>query len=119
MNNKELREAAEKAYTLKGATVIDFAEDFARFGYCKRLINRWHGGEKRPHLLVNHVYMLFATFDPFFVRFALKLTFPEPEDWLIINTVITFLGREYDRVSVSQEIIDLIGECLNGHNSDD
>ena len=88
-------------------TEEEFMEDFSRFRYVKRLINRYvETDELKERLILNHLILIFNVFDRKAATLLLYKTC-EPKSIVALTTFLTFLNIvPSDVINTNQIAID-------------
>lgn len=89
----------------------DLREDLERVILIKKLITRLRTGKPNYRLILNHLVVLFNSFQPSFVTFILKSSIPE-KDWIIANTFLVYMKRTLDIVNVKEELLKELKEKI-------
>lgn len=73
-------------------SLTEFEEDLKRFGYLKKLFNRYReNGDLKERLIINHIIVLFNLFG---VSTVEMLFFKiEQRDWNVLATFLQYLDR--------------------------
>lgn len=87
----------------------DIREDLERLVHIKKLLTRLKSGKPNYRLIVNHLVILFNSFQVAFVIQSLKSTIREG-DWILANTFLVFMKRSLDVVTVDRELLEKIKE---------
>lgn len=82
-------------------------EDLERIGHIKKLVTRLRSGKPNYRLIINHMIILFNTFQVSFVVHSLKSTVKE-SDWYLVNTFLVFMKRSLDIASVDLELLETL-----------
>ena len=78
-------------------SVVEFEEDLKRFGYLKKLFNRYvENNELRERLIVNHIIVLYNLFG--IVTTELLFFKIDKAYWNILATFLTFIGKMPERI---------------------
>jgi hypothetical protein len=88
-------------------TYNDFEEDLKRFKYIKRLLKRYEvGGELKTHLILNHIILLYNTFNDA----ATPLLFYKIESkyWGTLKAFMIYLNRLSPEINTT----DIDEQCL-------
>lgn len=85
----------------------DLTEDLERVILVKKLITRLKVGRPNYRLILNHLVILFNSFQPAFVIFLLKSSINE-RDWFILNSFLVYMRRTLDVVNVDNELLQTL-----------
>jgi len=85
----------------------DLIEDIERVVLVKKLITRLKAGRPNYRLILNHLVVLFNTFESSFVIFLLKSSVNE-KDWYILNTFLIYMRRSLDVVNIDTQMLEFL-----------
>lgn len=92
LNNENVFLYAIKAYDKPNCIMSEFDEDFKRFSYIKRLLNRYRKyGEIKERLMLNHLVVLYNVFG---IESCTRLLFyfVDDTDYRSLKTYLVFLN---------------------------
>jgi hypothetical protein len=90
LNDSNVLLYAAKCYDKPNCIQSEFAEDYKKFRYIKRLLNRYRlNGKVKENLLINH---LILTQNVFGVEASTRILFLkiDPRDWSALKTFLIF-----------------------------
>lgn len=117
LSNSDCLKYAQKAYLLKAASEDEFLEDFARFKYVKKLINRYLEGEDlQGQKIYNHLRIMKNVFDS---KLILKL-FEDRynlRQMMVLKPFLLLIGYiniyEYSEIPLDSEAVEACRKIKN------
>lgn len=100
-------ELAKQAYDRpESKTIEEFVEDFSRFKYVKRLLNRYsEAGDIKVRLVLNHLILIFNVFQKD-VATHILLNNNKEENLRALKTFLYFMNQiEYPEEELDQKIL--------------
>lgn len=99
VNNENVYLYAVKCYDKPNAIMSEFEEDYKRFKYIKRLVNRYRiKRDNKERLILNHIIILQNVFG---VEATVKILFlkTHKNDYPVIKTFLVFLNYMPDEIN--------------------
>ncbi len=121
LNEQNVFLYAVKSYDKPNCIYSEFDEDFKRFSYIKRLLNRYvKNGEIRERLMLNHLVILYNVFGVeastrLLFYFVDEVNYPALKTYLIFlnympNIVKSINGKDIhsNEITLEQNIVDAL-----------
>jgi hypothetical protein len=104
--------AAKHYYNPTFSDIEEFLEDFKRFKYIKRLVNRYQQTKIFPHrLLLNHIIIVFNVFG---IDAALKILDHRLDEkhWPVIKPILLYMSYikddQYVNISTDKTVVEFL-----------
>ena len=104
--------AAKHYYNPTFSDIEEFYEDFKRFKYIKRLVNRYQQTKVFPHrLLLNHIIIVFNVFG---INAALKILDHRLDEkhWPVIKPILLYMSYikddQYVNISMDKTVVEFL-----------